>query len=338
MQAGDEFSQVSLEDLDSWSEPPPFVPSSQSLVNTSEHRIRDVLRSLAESSDPLLTRGRIGRFQILRVIGEGGMGIVYAAFDPLREQNVAIKVLRAELIENPELRRWFQREAQLLAAVDSCHVVRMLEFVEVEGCWCMVQELVQGPTLAEFVQSKGKVPETEALTVMVNISEALCELHSRGIIHRDIKPDNILLCHRDNAAVSDGAEFRMIAKLADFGVARQTQSHESVAIISADSLLGTPLYMSPEHFYGGDLVDQRSDLYSLGVTLFYCVTGQTPFKADHPLGLAEAHRHLPAPNPQTINTQLSNGICDVIKKLLQKLPDLRYDSAVEFRADLLRLQ
>ena len=335
MKPSDEFS---AEPPDDWNEPPPFVPSIEPRVADQETRTRDAFRSLSESGDPLLTRGKIGRFKIYGVIGEGGMGTVYAAFDPLREQHVAIKVLRQELIENPEIRRRFQREAELLSAVDSCYVVRMLEFVEVTGCWCLVQELVQGQSLAQFVESEGKVTESDALNVMVDIAGALCELHARGIIHRDVKPDNILLCLRDNAAVSDVAAFPMIAKLADFGVARQTQSHESVAMTAADSLLGTPLYMSPEHFYGGDLVDQRSDLYSLGVTLYYCLTGQTPFKADHPLGLADAQRHLPAPNPQTINNQLSDGICEVIQKLLQKRPDLRYDSAAEFRADLLRLQ
>ena len=338
MQPGDEFSAEPPVGADSWSTPPPFVPSMQPLLHDPDSRIADELKSLSDAVDPLLKRGKLGHFQISRVIGEGGMGTVYAAFDPVRELHVAIKVLRQELVDNSEIRRRFQREAQLLAAVDSCHVVRMLEFVEVAGCWCLVQELVQGQTLAEFVKSQGKVPESDALNVMVDIAGALCELHSRGIIHRDVKPDNILLCLRDNAAVSDVAAFRMIAKLADFGVARQTQSHDSVAITSADSLLGTPLYMAPEQFYGSDLVDQRSDLYSLGVTFYYCLTGQTPFKADHPLGLADAHRHLPAPNPQTINHHLSDGICDVIQKLLQKRPDLRYESAAEFRADLLRLQ
>ncbi|MEJ7595117.1 MAG: protein kinase [Planctomycetaceae bacterium] len=239
----------------------------------------------------------------------------------------------ATLCQNDELRLRFQREARMLAEIDSIYVTRLYEISEADGYFFLVQELVNGQSLAAYMKSSGLLCEREAIGITVDVATALTKLHELGIVHRDVKPENILLC-----SAGDNVNGTTIAKLADFGIARQQHSSEFVTLTAAESMLGTPLYMSPEHFYGGSQVSHQSDLYSLGATLFHALAGQPPFQADTALALADAHRHAPAPNPQTVNALLSDGVCGVINKSLQKRLDLRYGSAVEFLNDLLHLQ
>ncbi len=320
---------------ETWGNAPPFVPSLRNDESKSASQFRVELERLSKSDDPLLERGTLGRYQLQRRIGRGGMGTVYAAYDPLNHRSVAIKILHAALSQDEVLRRRFQREARLLAEIDSIHVTRLFEIAEADGCYFLVQELVAGQSLAERIKSSGRLSEREAIDIAVDVATALMQLHEHGIVHRDVKPENILLCPLDTGDVEAR---RVLAKLTDLGIARQDQAAESVALTSAQSMLGTPLYMSPEHFYGGAQVNNQSDLYSLGATLFHALTGQPPFQASTALALADAHRHSPTPNPQAVNKLLSDGVCEVVIKSLQKRPDSRYRSAAEFLEDLLHLQ
>ena len=341
MQPEDEIRKEFTPDADledqAWIDPPPFVGMPASAVRRAESQFYEDLQRLSQSDDPLLARGTLGRYQLISQIGQGAMGTVYSAYDPLHKRSVAIKILRTEVSQNNELRRRFEREARLLAEIQSVHVTRLFEVAEIAGYYCVVQELVNGQTLAEFVKSQGPLSESKALEISIDVATALVEIHSRGIVHRDVKPENILLCDLKASAHKSGL-MDSLAKLADFGIARHHETTESIALTSGESLLGTPLYMSPEQFYGGSGVDHRSDLYSLGATLFYAVTGQPPFQSDNTLALADAHRHSPIPDAQLLNKQLSDGLCAVISKSLQKREDLRYQSASELKDDLLRLQ
>ena len=320
---------------ETWGQAPPFIPSLRNDESKSASQFRADLERLSLSDDPLLEKGTLGCYQLQRKIGRGGMGTVYAARDPVNHRSVAIKILHAALNQDEVLRRRFQREARMLAEIDSIHVTKLYEIAEADGCFFLVMELVEGQSLAERIKSSGRLSEREAIDIAVDVATALMQLHEHGIVHRDVKPENILLCPLDT---NDVEARRVLAKLTDLGIARQEQAAESVALTSAQSMLGTPLYMSPEHFYGGAQVNNQSDLYSLGATLFHALTGQPPFQAGTALALADAHRHSPSPNPQSVNKLLSDGVCEVVIKSLQKRPDLRYRSAAEFLDDLLHLQ
>ncbi len=328
---------ISDEDIDlddgAWSVPPPFVPSSRSGESASAAKFHTDLERLSTSDDPLLEKGKLGRYPLLRMIGRGGMGTVYAAYDSINNRNVAVKVLHAELVHQPHVRRRFEREAKMLAEIDCPFVTKLFEISDTDGYLFLVQELIEGQSLAEQITSAGGLSEATTIQIGICITTALHELHRSGIVHRDVKPENILLVR---GATDDAG--RIIAKLSDLGIARMEEAPDTTAITSAQSMLGTPMYMSPEHFDGGSQVTDQSDIYSLGATLFHAMTGQPPFPADTFLALADAHRHAPAPNPQLLNKRISDGLCEVVMKSLQKRPDMRYRTAAELLDDLRRLQ
>ena len=322
-------------DLDEgdWSVPPPFVPPLRSGETASASKFHTDLERLSGSNDPLLDRGKLGRYKLLRMIGRGGMGTVYAAYDALHDRNVAVKILHAELVHQSHVRRRFEREAKMLAEIDCPFVTKLFEISDTDGYLFLVQELIEGQSLAQQIATTGRLSESETIQIGICITTALHELHSSGIVHRDVKPENILLVR---GATDDAG--RVMAKLSDLGIARMEEAPDTTAITSAQSMLGTPLYMSPEHFDGGSQVTDQSDIYSLGATLFHALTGQPPFHADTFLALADAHRHARTPNPQLLNKQISDGLCEVVIKSLQKRPDLRYRTAAELLDDLRRLQ
>lgn len=332
----DNHPDESASGSDTWGSAPPFVPPLPVDESEANFRFRGDLRRLSAAEDPLLSRGRLGRFQLRRLIGRGGMGTVYAADDPLHDRSVALKILHPALRQQPEVLRRFRRESRLLSQIDSDFVTRLYEIGEADGQIYLVQELVEGQTLAELIHARKQLTERQAVGIGMQIASALVVLHTHGIVHRDVKPDNILICPPAHPARTVDQE-HFAAKLTDLGVARQEHVAESVAVTSAQSLLGTPLYMSPEQFYGGTQVNEQSDLYSLGATLFHAMTGRPPFQEDSALALADSHRHSPVPRPQSLNAALSDGISGVILKALQKRADLRYASADEFLLDLQKL-
>ena len=201
---------------------------------------------------------QLGNYRILQKLGEGGMGAVYKAERIADGQTVAIKVLSPAVADNPQAVRRFQKEARLLAAVNNPHVANLLEVGEDQGRHFLVLEFVAGTSLKEFLARRGALEEHEALAIMADVARALVDPHQQGIVHRDVKPENILLAdvsdeHLQEACRgtrTDWLNARAQVKLLDFGIARTTDQSESLCITQAGAILGTPLYMAPEQCKG----------------------------------------------------------------------------------------
>jgi len=257
--------------------------------------------------------GALGPYQIIDVIGRGGMGIVLRALDPKLNRIVAVKVLAPELAANPNARRRFLREAQAAAAVSHPHVVT-IHAVDEDNLPYLVMECIVGQSLQEKLDRIGALRLTEILRIGRQVAEGLAAAHQQGLIHRDIKPANILL--------ENGVER---VKITDFGLARAA---DDVAITRAGEVSGTPQYMSPEQARG-EHVDQRSDLFSLGSVLYAMCTGRPPFRGD---GLAAVIKRLTDDAPRSIaevNPEIPAWLSDVVQRLLEKHPDRRFQTAAE---------
>ena len=262
------------------------------------------------------------RYSIVRALGGGGMAQVYLAHDEILDRDVALKVLREHLAEDEEFTERFKREALSAAALSHPNIVSVYDRGQEAGTSYIAMEYVPGGTLKERI-SRGRPLEAGAATsVALQIAEALHLAHQRGVIHRDIKPHNVLL-------TSSGS-----AKVADFGIARAA----SAATISQRSMvLGTVSYMSPEQAMG-ETVTPASDLYSLGVVLYEMLTGELPYTAENPVAVSMKHVNDPLRPPRELNPEIPEELNALITKLLAKDPDSRYESAAQLADDLLRLR
>jgi len=221
---------------------------------------------------------KIGRYEVLGKIGEGGMGIVYRVHDPALGRDVALKLLRPELSFNQGLVERFMSEARMVAALEHDHVVTIHEVGEADGLPYFTMQYIDGQDLATMLHQRGRFALSEALPILQQVAEALDYAHRKGIIHRDVKPENVLIDPEGRARVMD------------FGIAR---AGESQRLTTTGTMLGTPEYMSPEQAQGL-LLDHRSDLYSLGIVAYELLTGRTPFgdQAATTTPLAMALRHI----------------------------------------------
>ena len=283
--------------------------------------------------DPLLDRQQLGRFKLLKKLGEGGMGAVWKAEDPLDGRVVAIKVLRSELAKNDTALRRFHREARMLAEVESPYIANLLELNEDDGLQYIVMEFVDGQDVLACLKSRGRLSERDAVAMVADVARALREAHARGVVHRDLKPENMLL-----VANPDDEHAPPRVKLTDFGLAREILESESQHLTSAGSLLGTPLYMSPEQCSGTAVVDARADVYSLGATLFQLLAGRPPFEANTLMGIIAKQVNEPAPPIRTLVADLSEAVEQVVAKCLAKRPEARFQHAGELLDELERLQ
>ena len=272
-------------------------------------------------ADAALPMEHFGDYKLLAKLGEGGMGAVYKAQDVLASRIVALKVLRKNLAGNKGFVERFEREAKLAGALNhpnivTCHVAGMIH-----GIQFLAMEFVDGETLsARLRRSGGKLPEKEALTIIRDIARGLGHAHKAGIVHRDIKPDNILLG-------KDGS-----VKLSDFGTAKSFLDEDSLS--RTGQVIGTPNYISPEQVRADKNIDHRADLYSLGGTLYHVLTGRLPFHAPSVLQIMKAHLDEELENPQDVNPDLSDGAVQIVVKLMAKSPDKRYQSANELVEDI----
>ena len=266
-----------------------------------------------------------GRYEIKEIIGAGGMGVVYRAFDRELQEPVAIKTLRSEALAGGgvALDR-FKQEIKLARRIAHRNVVRTYDLGEQNGMYYLTMEYVEGTSLKQLITARGKLPIAVALTVGKQLCRALEVAHAEGVIHRDIKPQNIVV------------EPSGFIKVMDFGIARLVNLPKGKGLTEAGMSIGTPDYMSPEQLSGAEL-DQRSDLYSAGIVLFECVTGGVPFEADTPWTLIAKHLEEEPPNPRSLNSEVPESLATVILKAMAKRPADRYASASEMHDALARL-
>ncbi|TWT93042.1 serine/threonine-protein kinase [Neorhodopirellula pilleata] len=268
---------------------------------------------------------RLGEYQILRKIGSGGMADVYAARQLQLQRDVALKALRADSPGDDANLKRFQREAQAAARLNHPSIVQVYEFGETDGVHYIAQELVDGINLKQSLDRDGPIDAAEAIDILRSVASALQIAHDAGVTHRDIKPENIM-------RGGDGA-----IKVTDFGLARLlTQVDTSTANLTRAGLtLGTPRYMSPEQIQG-HAVDARSDLYSLGVTMYHLLAGSPPFDADEPIALAVKHlNETPMPLDRARGkSDLPEWLVSLVMQCLQKSPEARYGSAADLLSAL----
>ncbi len=258
------------------------------------------------------------RYKIIDKIGTGGMADVYLAIDKEQNKKVAIKVLHRQYVNDNEFVKRFRREAQASSSLSHKNIVAIFDISEEEDMYYIVMEYVEGYTLKELLKRKGFLDVEEALDIAIQICNALDHAHENKIIHRDIKPHNILI-GKDNQI-----------KVADFGIAR---SVSQATITHTGSLLGSVHYLSPEQARGG-WTDEKTDLYSLGVVLYEMLTGKLPFSGDTPISVVLKHLEENFVYPKEINPDIPQSVENIILKALIKNPNKRYSSAKEMLNDI----
>ena len=264
-----------------------------------------------------MTESRIfGRYEIQRLLGKGGMASVYLAHDPRFDRQVAIKVLPRQFLHDPIFHERFHREARTIARLEHDAIVPVYDFGEHQGQPYLVMRYMPAGSLADRLDN-GAMPLPTIAPILKRLADALDYSHSQGVIHRDLKPSNILFDNQENAFLSD------------FGIAKLA---ESMATLTGDAIVGTPAYMSPEQVQGGQALDGRSDIYTLGVILFQMLTGEMPFKADTPVQQLMAHVLTPVPHVLEFRQDLPPQCEAVIAQAMAKDRDDRYSTAARLAA------
>lgn len=259
------------------------------------------------------------RYEILEKIGSGGMSEVYKAKCHKLNRLVAIKVLKSEFTSDATFVSKFKMEAQAAAGLSHPNIVNIYDVVDEGDIHFIVMELVEGITLKSYITKKGHLDVKEAIGIAIQVASGIEAAHEQHIIHRDIKPQNMLIS-------MDGK-----VKVADFGIARAVSSQT----MNAATVVGSVHYISPEQARGG-YSDERSDLYSLGITMFEMVTGHVPFEGDNTVTVALAHLEEPMPDPRMLNPDVSPSLARIILKCTEKRPERRYPNAAAVISDLRR--
>jgi len=262
-----------------------------------------------------------GRYQVTHLIARGGMAIVYRAQDTLLNRPVALKTLYPELSADPLFVERFRREAQAAANLSHPNIVPVFDWGEDNGTYFIVMELVDGTSLADMLRGGRTLTPSHSATLMAQVAAALGYAHRNGVVHRDVKPGNILIA-------SDGQ-----VKVTDFGIAQAMSVEDQLA--EEGSVMGTATYFSPEQAEGAP-VDGRSDIYSLGVVLYEMIAGRPPFIGDSPVEVSSQHVHGTVPAPSEFNPAIPADLQAIVMEALAKSPERRYQSAEDLRSDLVR--
>ncbi len=271
----------------------------------------------APTEAPLLA----GRYRILGLLGSGGMGNVYRALDAQLDEVVALKLLRRELSHDLGMAARFRQEVRLARKVTHRNVARTFDLGEHEGALFLTMELLDGESLGARLQRSGALPVDEAIAIALDVAAALSAAHAAGVVHRDLKPDNVLLAKDGRAVVTD------------FGIARPHDPEGSGAALRTQGLVGTPAYMAPEQVEGG-AVDGRADLYALGELLFEMLTGRRAWPAPSALAAAASRLTEDPPDPRRLSPSVSAGLAQVTLRLLARRPADRFATASEAAAAL----
>jgi eukaryotic-like serine/threonine-protein kinase len=269
-------------------------------------------------SDPRIYSSR---YQVTHLIARGGMAMVYRAQDLLLNRAVALKILYPELSADPAFVERFRREAQAAANLSHPNIVPVFDWGEDDGTYFIVMELIEGTSLADVLRGSRTLTASRSTQIVAQVAFALAYAHRQGVVHRDVKPGNILI-------TADGQ-----VKVTDFGIAQAVAVEDHLA--EAGSVMGTATYFSPEQAEGV-AVDGRSDVYSLGVVLYEMVVGRPPFIGDSPVEVSSQHVRGSVPPPSEFSSTVPHDLEAIIMEALAKDPNARYQSADEFRADLLR--
>ena len=288
--------------------------------------------------DLLETPAKIGKYRILDKLGAGGVGSVYRAEHEETGQTVALKLLHRGVIASDYDVQRFKKESRMQAKLNSPYVTSLIEFGEHHGLHFIASEYVKGTDLRELLPKLENSEPLISLLIIRDVLTALDEMHQQSMMHRDIKPANIILVHSELAEKEriEVGDFEK-AKLTDFGLARQVDQSESLALTQASSMLGTPLYVSPEQIAEAATVNAAADIYSVGATLYHLLTGRPPFMSKDRFELAEMHRSERAAPLHEIDSKFGDAVSNLVAKALEKHPAMRYRDASEMLEDLDRI-
>ncbi|WP_102346984.1 Stk1 family PASTA domain-containing Ser/Thr kinase [Bacillus sp. Marseille-P3661] len=259
-----------------------------------------------------------GRYKIIEMIGGGGMANVYLAHDIILDRDVAVKVLKPEFSNDDEFIKRFRREAHSATSLDHPKIVSIFDVGEEDDIYYIVMEYVEGTTLKQFIQQRRNCTVEEVIDIMKQITSAIDHAHQNQIVHRDIKPHNILIDYNGNV------------KVTDFGIA---MALSATSITQTNSVLGSVHYLSPEQARGG-MANKKSDIYSLGVVMFELLTGRLPFSGESAISIALKHLQSETPSPRRWNPDIPQSVENIVLKATVKDSFLRYDSVADMREDL----
>jgi serine/threonine protein kinase len=268
------------------------------------------------SAENLVTGQHFGDYVIEELLGQGGMAQVYKAVDPNLDRRVAIKVINPGVAEDPEYTKRFKREAQAVAKLNHPNIVSVFQFGVVENTYFMAMTFIDGVDvewlIKDYLNDNRLLSSTDTLRILSQIASALDYAHGQGVIHRDVKPSNMLVNKQGRAF------------LTDFGLVRD------MAIPTLGEIFGSPEYISPEQAINSAYAVPQSDLYSLGVVLFQMLTGSLPFSGGHPNDIAMRHIEEAPPSPRAFNPDISPEVEAVVMRTLEKKPEQRFQSGAEF--------
>ncbi|MBQ1712715.1 MAG: serine/threonine protein kinase, partial [Firmicutes bacterium] len=262
-----------------------------------------------------------GRYELNERIGEGGMAVVFRSRDRLLDRNVAIKILRPEYTKDLMFIDSFRKESQLAASIVDPNIVNVYDVGKEGNIYYIVMELVEGEPLSDIIKREAPLDPRRAVSITRQIAMALSTAHKHQLIHRDVKPHNILISEGDTA------------KISDFGIAIKVDPSEAMSTERKDSVMGSIHYFSPEQARGA-YVDERSDIYSLGIVLYEMLTGQVPFDGETAVEVALKHMNEPMVPPSRLNPDIPQDLEDIIMKATAKIQTNRYASADEMITDL----
>ncbi|MFH0938155.1 MAG: serine/threonine-protein kinase [Planctomycetota bacterium] len=270
---------------------------------------------------------RIGRYELLQKLGEGGMGAVYQAKDTRNGEIVALKVLPRSRACNKIFLQRFEQEAHAAFELDDPHIARGLDMDFADGYHFLIMEYVPGMDVCAMLEQRGRLPENETLAIIRQIASALDHIHGERLVHRDIKPENIIVTPNG------------VAKLTDLGLTIDNETRgRRRRITQAGVAMGTPFYLSPEQIEGKNEADIRSDIYALGATVYEMVTGRPPFDGETPAVVMLKHLNEMVPSPHDVDRAISLHFCHLLEKMMAKDPALRYQTPTDLLSDIDRVK
>jgi serine/threonine protein kinase len=275
------------------------------------------------TTEPSLAGRRFGAYEVLEELGSGGMGKVYRARNLTLERVIALKTLAPQFSADEGFVQRFLKEARAAARLNHPNIVQIYDFGCVDGTYYLAMEYVDGQSLRSWLK-RARFSERDAVLLVRHAVRALAVAHAEGIVHRDIKPDNLMLTSKGDL------------KLVDLGIAKRVD--EDQALTQTGQAVGTPQYISPEQIRGVRDIDARADIYSLGATFYHLVTGHTPYKGTSGALVMSMHLTHPLPDPRTYEPTLSEGVCRVLRKMMAKDREERYPDVYELDRDLYKLQ